>query len=323
MKLIIQIPCYNEAGSLPQTLRELPRHLAGIDQVEILVVDDGSQDGSPAVAKESGADHIVCLSGHSGLAAAFTAGLDACLRLGADIILNTDADNQYDPQDIPALLQPVLDGRSEMAIGDRRVATLAEFSSIKRLLQSVGSGVVSRAAGFPIPDAASGFRVLNREAALRTVVLSNYSYTLETLIQAGARQAAVVYVPVHSRPTGRPSRLIHSQVDYLIHSSAIVVRAYTHYRPLRVFLAAGGLFLLAGLVLATRYLVFFFQGQGVGHVQSVILAAVLFIVGFQTWLIGLIADSIGFNRKLLEETLYRVKKMETDAYRGSQNDRDI
>jgi glycosyltransferase involved in cell wall biosynthesis len=322
MKLIIQIPCYNEASSLPQTLREIPRHLAGIDQVEILVVDDGSQDGSADVARKAGADHVICLPGHIGLAGAFTTGLDACLHLGADIILNTDADNQYDPQEIPALLQPVLEGRADMVIGDRQVATLTDFSPIKRLLQALGSGVVSRAAGFRIPDAASGFRVLTREAALRTIVLSEYSYTLETLIQAGARQAAVVHVPVHTRPSGRPSRLIHSQGDYLMHSGAAVVRAYTHYRPLRVFFAAGSLFLLAGVVLALRYLLFFLQGQGTGHVQSVILSAVLFIVGFQTWLIGLIADMIGFNRKILEEILYRVKKMETDPNRDKRDGSD-
>jgi glycosyltransferase involved in cell wall biosynthesis len=323
MKLIIQIPCYNEASSLPQTLREIPRQLAGIDRVEILVVDDGSQDGTAAAAKEAGADHVIRLPSHTGLAAAFTAGLDACLQLGADIILNTDADNQYDPKEIPALLQPVLDGKAEMVIGDRQVATLAEFSPVKKLLQTLGSKVVSQAAGFPIPDAASGFRVLNREAALRTVLLSDYTYTLETLIQAGARRAAVVHVPVHTRPAGRPSRLIHSQGGYLIHSVATVVRAYTHYRPLRVFFAAGSLLLLAGFVLALRYLVFFYQGQGTGHVQSVILAAVLIIVGFQTWLIGLIADMIGFNRKILEEILYRIKKMETKPIVDKQNGTNI
>jgi len=323
MKLIIQIPCYNEARSLPQTLREIPHQLAGIDQVEILVVDDGSQDGSAAVAREAGADHVICLPNHTGLAAAFTTGLDACLHLGADIILNTDADNQYDPQEIPALLQPVLEGRAEMVIGDRQVATLAEFSPLKRLLQSLGSRVVSLAAGFPIPDAASGFRVLNREAALRTVVLNDYTYTLETLIQAGARQAAVVHVPVHTRPSGRPSRLIHSECDYLVHSSATVVRAYTHYRPLQAFFAAGSMLLLVGTLLALRYLVFFFLGQGTGHVQSVILAAVLFIVGFQTWLIGLVADMIGFNRKILEEILYNVRKMETEPRQDKQDKNDI
>lgn len=318
MKLVIQIPCYNEAETLSATLAALPRQIEGIDQVEVLVVDDGSLDDSAAVAIRGGADHVVRLPRHSGLASAFSAGLEASLQRSADIIVNTDADNQYDAAEIPRLVQPILERRAEVVIGDRRPASLPAFSPFKRLLQAWGSRVVSQAAGFSIPDAASGFRALSREAALRTLVLSEYSYTVETLIQAGARRMAVAYVAVRTNPAGRPSRLMRSLSDYLFHSSASILRAYTLYRPLRVFLGLGLILLLGGLALAVRYLYFFFQGQGGGHVQSVILAAALLILGFQTWLIGLLADLIGFNRKILEELLYRLRKMEGEKEQQSR-----
>ncbi len=310
MKLIIQIPCYNEAKTLPQTVYALPRELPGIQTVELLVVDDGSDDDTGRVAKKLGVDHVIRLSRHQGLAGAFVAGLEASLARGADIIANTDADNQYDAQDLRALIQPILDGRADLVIGDRGVATLKSFSTTKRMLQRFGSWVIGRASGVRTPDATSGFRAITREAALRTLVMSDYSYTLETLIQAGARRMAVEYVPVRTNPQTRPSRLMRGIPDYLTNSAVTIVRAYTMYRPIRVFTAIGFLSLLGGLILSLRFMYFYLIGQGGGHIQSLILAAILFIVGFQILLIGLVADLIGFNRKILEEVLYRLRWME-------------
>lgn len=310
MKLIIQIPCYNEAEHLAHTLSLLPRQLDGVDKVEILVIDDGSSDATVEVARAAGADHILRLPHHTGLAGAFAAGLDACTRLGADLILNTDADNQYNAGDIPRLLAPLLSGEAELVIGDRGVMQNKSFSPLKRRLQRLGSRVVGAASGLTVTDATSGFRAMTREVALRTIVLSRYSYTLETLIQAGNRLVKVQFVPVDTNPPRRPSRLMRGMGDYLAHSSVTILRAYTLYRPLRVFTYMGGLLILLGLILAIRYLVFYFMGNGAGHVQSVIVAAVLLIVGFQTWLIGLVADLISFNRKILEEILYRVKRVD-------------
>ena len=314
MKLIIQIPCYNEAGTLPETVKLLPRQIEGIDSVEILVIDDGSQDDTIAVAEALQVDHILRLPHHAGLAGAFAAGLDASLRLGADIIVNTDADNQYQANDIPSLVAPILKGQAEMVIGDRGVTTLPYFAPVKRRLQAMGSRVVSRAAGLNIPDATSGFRAISREAALRMIVLSNYSYTLETLIQAGARRTTVVSIPVRTNPQTRPSRLMHGVSDYLVNSSITILRAYTMYRPLRVFTLFSIIFFVGGLFLTGRYLFFFFQGSGGGHIQSVVVAGVLLIAGIQTFLIGLVADLISFNRKLLEEILYRIRKDETTEH---------
>lgn len=307
MKLIIQIPCYNEAESLPETLAQLPRRLDGIDQVEVLVIDDGSRDDTAAVAEACGVDHVLRLPHHAGLAEAFAAGLDACLRLGADFIVNTDADNQYHAGDIPRLVAPLLSGEAELVLGDRGVATLETFSPFKRRLQVIGSRVVSRAAGLDVPDAATGFRAMTRNVALHTVVLSDYSYTLETLIQAGNRKTRVLSVPVRTNPPKRPSRLMSGTGEYLKHSTATIIRSYAMYRPLRVFFTTGSIIFLVGFALAVRFLVYFFQGQGSGHVQSLILAAVLLIVGFQTWLIGLLADLVGKNRRLMEEVLWRVR----------------
>jgi glycosyltransferase involved in cell wall biosynthesis len=313
MKLIIQIPCYNEAETLAFTVQQLPREIEGIDQVEVLIIDDHSSDATLAAAHSAGVDHIVCLPHRTGLAGAFAAGLDACLRLGADLIVNTDADNQYHAGDIPRLLAPILRGEAELVIGDRGVATLQEFSPLKRWLQVFGSRVVSRAAGVTVPDSTSGFRAITREAALRTMVLSRYSYTLETIIQAGDRHLKVLSIPVKTNPATRPSRLMRGIGDYLSNSSVTILRAYTLYRPLRVFTYLGGLLLAVGLVLLGRFLYFYFIGEGSGHVQSVIVGAVFLIVGFQTWLIGLVADLISFNRKIMEEVLYRMRKGESGA----------
>ncbi len=311
MKLFIQIPSFNEAETLPVTLQELPRQLAGVDQIEVLVIDDGSSDQTARIAKEHGAQHVLRLNPHQGLAASFTNGLDACIRLGADLIVNTDADNQYNAEDIQNLIDPILAGKADIVVGDRGVANLESFSVSKRFLQRVGSWVVARASGLHTPDATSGFRALSREAALHTLVLSEYSYTLETLIQAGNRRMAVHYVPVRTNPQTRPSRLIRSIPHYLAYSGSTIVRSYAMYRPLRIFSILASLMILGGLILAFRYIYFVSIGQGQGHIQSVILAAVLFIVGFQTLLIGLLADLVGFNRIILEETLYRIRKIET------------
>jgi glycosyltransferase involved in cell wall biosynthesis len=311
MKLVIQIPCYNEAATLPQTIVDLPKSLPGIDHVEIIVVDDGSTDDTAQVALTAGAAEVVRLPGHLGLAAGFMAGLDAALKRGADIIVNTDADNQYQAADIQALVRPILAGTAHLVVGDRGIASLRAFSPLKRMLQRFGSWVIGRASGLDIPDATSGFRALSREAALRTMVLSEYSYTLETLIQAGARRIPVAYVPVGVNPQTRPSRLMRSIPHYLANSSVTIVRAYTMYRPLRVFTTAGVLFLAGGALLGLRFVVLrYLFGVGEGNVQSLILAAALLIVGFQVLLIGLVADLIGFNRKILEDILLRLRRLE-------------
>lgn len=311
MKLIIQIPCYNESQTLPATLAALPKELPEIEVIEYLIVDDGSTDDTSQVARENGVHHIILLPNHVGLATAFAIGLEASINHQADIIVNTDADNQYHAEDIQNLIDPLLKSRADIVIGDRGVATLKEFSPIKRNLQRVGSWIIGQASGVATPDATSGFRAYSREAALRTLVLSEYSYTLETLIQAGSHHMAIEYVPVRTNPQTRPSRLMRSVPHYLANSGVTIVRAYTMYRPLRVFSALGILLLLGGLVLGLRFLYFFIIGEGVGHIQSVILSAVLLIIGFQVMLIGLVADLISFNRKILEEVLYRLRRMET------------
>lgn len=320
MKLIIQIPCYNEAEVLPATIQALPRELPGIDCIELLVVNDGSQDATVEAARAAGVQHVVSLPGHLGLAAAFAAGLDASLKQGADLIVNTDADNQYKAEDILQLVAPILAGRAQIVVGDRGVATLEIFSPVKRWLQRLGSWVVGKVSGMNIPDATSGFRALSREAALRTLVVSEYSYTLETLIQAGSQRLPVEFVKIRTNPQTRPSRLMRSIPHYLRNSSTTIIRSYTMYRPLRMFSWLGSAFLLGGVALGLRFIYFFILGQGGGHIQSVILAAVLFIVGFQVLLIGLLADLIGFNRKILEELLYRLRRLENSPRATSSTD---
>jgi len=316
MKLIIQIPCYNEADTLPETLRSLPKIIPGIDTIETLVVDDGSTDGTYQVAETEGVDHIFRLPRNIKLAGAFVVGLENCLVNGADIIVNTDADNQYKGEHIERLLKPILEGRADIVVGDRGVARQPSFSPFKRILSRLGSRIIEFASGLRTPDAASGFRALSREAALRTIVLSEYSYTLETLIQAGARHMAVEFVPIETNPQSRPSRLMRNLPHYLSNSASTFIRAYTLYRPLRVFTGIGLLLLSGGLFFGVRYLTFYFMGQGAGHVQSVILAAILLIVGFQVLLIGLLADLIGFNRQMLEEAIYRIRRMELNEQKN-------
>lgn len=313
MKLVIQIPCYNEEATLAATLKDLPQALPGVDQIEVLVVDDGSTDRTVAVAESLGVAHIIRHSRNQGLARTFLTGLEAALQLDADIIVNTDGDNQYRGADVERLLSPILAGKADIVVGDRGVATVSHFSPVKRQLQKLGSWVVQQAAGVEIPDATSGFRALTREAALRTLVLGEYSYTLETLIQAGARQMAVVFVPVGTNPQTRPSRLMRSLPHYLTQSTLTILRTYSLYFPLRVFLGLGTLMIGAGVLLGVRFLYYFVVSQGqTGKVQSLILAAILLIVGFQTCLVGLVADLIGFNRKIMEEALFRVRRMELE-----------
>jgi glycosyltransferase involved in cell wall biosynthesis len=313
MKLIIQIPCYNEEATLPQTVQDLPRVLPGVDEIEYLVVDDGSTDRTVEVARGLGVHHIVRLGQNCGLAYAFLTGLEAALQAGADVVVNTDADNQYRGEDVGQLILPILEGRADIVVGDRGVAALERFSPLKRLLQRLGSWVVERAAGIPIPDAVSGFRAFTREAALRLTVLSDYTYTLETLIQAGARRMAVVYVPVRTNPQTRRSRLIRNIPSFLTLSAVTIIRFYTMYRPMWVFTMIGGAFIAGGVALGLRFLYFFVQRGGeVGKIQSLILAAILTIIGFQVCLIGLVADLVRLNRKMLEETLYRVRRMELE-----------
>ena len=318
MKLIVQIPCLNEEETLPATVADIPRVIAGIDQVELLIIDDGSNDRTVEIARALGVEHIVRFTQNRGLAAAFAAGLDACLKLGADIIVNTDGDNQYAGADIPKLIAPILAGEADIVIGDRETDTIAHFSPAKKRLQKLGSWVVRQATGTTIPDTTSGFRAYSRDAALRINITTDYSYTLETIIQAGKQHLAVGHVPVGTNPKLRESRLIGSIWSYLRRSATTIVRVYTMYEPLRVFVSAGILLLLGGLALSLRYLYFVTIGEGKGHVQSVIIAAVLFIAGFQVIVIGLMADLIAINRRLSEDILLRVKRLEMTA----QNDND-
>ena len=318
MKLIIQIPCFNEAKILPKTLSQLPREIAGIDKIETLIVDDGSKDNTVDVAREQGVDHIAHLPRHFGLAQAYARGLDACLRLGADIIVNTDADNQYPASDIEKLVRPILEGQAEMVIGDRGVRSVAHFPIHKRLLQSLGSRIVSATSGLTIPDATSGFRAITRQVALETMVLSNYSYTLETLIQAGAKRVTVAFVPIETNPPERPSRLFQNIRSYLVNSSVTIMRSFAMYRALRIFTGISIFMLLIGAIIGGRFVYYYLSGEGGGMVQSLILAAIFLIVGFVTFLIGVIADLVSFNRKILEEVLFRLRKRDAEQTRVEQ-----
>ncbi len=308
-KLIIQIPCLNEAEQLPATIGALPRSIPGVDEIEFLVIDDGSTDDTAEVALRLGVHHIVRFPQHQGLARAFSAGLDAALKLGADIIVNTDADNQYDARDIPALIEPILAGVADMVVGDRGPGSLEHFSPLKRVLQVCGSWAVRGLSGTDVPDAASGFRAFDRRAALRLNVVSQFTYTLETIVQAGKKQLAVAHVPVRSYRT-RPSRLFQSIPGYLRQSFVTLVRIYALYEPIRVFWTLGGIMVSVGGVLGLRFLTYNILYGPQGLVQSLILAASLVIVGVQTILMGLIADLIASNRALSEDTLLRVRKME-------------
>jgi glycosyltransferase involved in cell wall biosynthesis len=311
-KLIIQIPCLNEATTLPATLADLPRAVPGIDVVEFLVIDDGSRDGTSDVARAHGVDHIVRLRRNKGLAAAFMAGIDAAIKQGADYIVNTDADNQYSAREIPRLLAPLLAGDADIVIGDRNIAELQHMSWRKRQVQRLGSWVVRQVSNTTVPDTTSGFRAYTREAALRMTVVSEFSYTLESIIQAGKKKMAIAHVPIETNPRTRQSRLFDSAFSYIKKSGATIVRIYTMYEPLKVFTYVGLLILAAGLLLGLRFLYYYFTSPVFGPrmLQSLIAAAILLIVGSQVLAIGLLADVISGNRKLLEDVLYRVRSLE-------------
>jgi len=310
VKLIIQIPCFNEAEILPLTLADLPRQIPGVDEIEVLIIDDGSSDETTEVARRSGVHHIVRMTKNKGLANGFMAGLDASLRLGADIIVNTDADNQYNGADIPNLVRPILDGQAEMVIGDRQTDEIHHFSWMKKRLQNLGSWVVRQVSATEIPDATSGFRALSREAALQMNVISRFTYTLETIIQAGKKNLAVSHVPVRTNSKLRESRLFKGNWNYIKRSIATITRIYTMYEPLKMFSYIGGTVFGVGFLIGLRFLYYFITTGGAGHIQSLILAAVLLMIGFQVFIIGLVADLIGFNRRLIESALYRVRRLE-------------
>jgi len=300
MKLIIQIPCFNEAQTLAIALAALPRQVAGFDKVEWLVIDDGSQDDTIRIARECGVDHIIRHTRNQGLARGFMSGLDACLRLGADVIVNTDADNQYNADDIPILVQPIIEKQADIVVGARPIATIEHFSPVKKFLQRLGSWVVRVVSRTDIPDAPSGFRAISRDAAKRLMVFNDYTYTLETIIQAGQHNMAIISVPIRVNEDLRPSRLVKSIPSYIRRSIGTMIRIFIIYRPFRFFGIIGITLLILGMLLGARFLAFWVSGEGTGHVQSLILAAILLGAGFNTILIAFIADLLAANRKLLE-----------------------
>ncbi len=313
MKLIIQIPCFNEERTLPGTLADLPREIPGIDTVEWLVIDDGSTDRTVDVARAGGVDHIVRLTNNKGLAAGFQAGLDACLKLGADVIVNTDADNQYVAADIPKLVDPILEGRADMVVGNRETDRIEHFSPAKKLLQRWGSAVVRRASDTGVPDTTSGFRAYNREAALQMQVVSKFTYTLESIIQAGKMLVAVDHVPIRTNPKTRESRLFPSIWAYVRRNGLSIFRIYALYEPLRIFLVLALVPALACVILLVRFGWYALQPGPSGHIQSVVVAAALLILAFQLVALGILADLLRGNRVLAERTLHRVRRLELEA----------
>ena len=315
MKLIVQIPCYNEESTLRDVVLSVPRRIEGVDRVEILIVDDGSSDRTVAVARRLGVDHIVGHTNNRGLARSFRTGLDACLALGADIIVNTDGDNQYDAGDIPRLIGPILDGAADIVVGDRQTHAIEHFSPVKRGLEALGSRVVRALSRTPVPDAVSGFRAMSQEAALQLNIISPFSYTIEMLIQAGHKGLAVTSVPVRTNGPTRPSRLVTSARQFIGRSVGTMVRMYAMYKPLATFVSLGAVIFTAGAVPIVRFLYFWLEGAGAGHLQSLVLGGVLVILGCVTLLVGLVADLINFNRQLIELTLEKVRRLEMQQRR--------
>ena len=312
MKLIIQIPCLNEENSLPVTLRDLPKQIDGIDCIETLIIDDGSTDKTVEVARRHGVHHILQLTRNKGLAKAFISGINHALKLGADIIVNTDADNQYFGGDIPNLIRPILNGKADIVIGNRQVETIKHFSPLKIFLQKFGSWVVRQVSGTDVPDATSGFRAYSREAALQLNVVSDFTYTLETLISAGKKNLAIHHVPVRTNAKLRESRLFSSIWIYIKRSIITMIKIYSMYKPLKVFTIVGGTSFFLGTTIGCRYLYYFFIHQTAGHIQSLILAAIFLIVGFQIIMMGIVAELIAINRQLLEDIQIRIRRGELE-----------
>ncbi len=311
MKLIIQIPCLDEEATLPATIADLPRRIEGVDEIELLVIDDGSTDRTVEVARENGVDHVVRLTNNKGLAAGFQAGLDACLKLGADVVVNTDADNQYRGADIPRLLAPILAGEADMVVGDRQVAQIEHFSGPKKALQRLGSWVVRRLSGTAISDTTSGFRAYNREAAIGLLVVDNFTYTLESLIQAGKMLVAVDQVEITTNPQTRESRLFSSTGSYVRRNALAILRIYARYEPLRVFATAGLIVMALALAAWMPFLIdWIFNGDSTGHVQSLILGAVLFIAAVQLFALGVIGDLLAGQRVMTQRVFERVRRVE-------------
>lgn len=314
LKLIIQIPALNEEATLASTIRDLPKKIKGIDEIKLLVINDGSTDNTVEVAKDSGADHLVNFTKTQGLARAFQAGLDACLKLGADIIVNTDADNQYEGSDIEKLVQPILTGKADIVVGDRMIKDLKHFSPLKRFLQLTGSWVVRNLSGTDIPDATSGFRAYSRRAAMKLNIISEFTYTLETVIQAGKKRMMITHVPIKAHKVERQSRLFKNTYNYIKRSAISLLRIYTMYEPLKIFFYIGILLSSLGILLFLRFLWFyFFTSEGGGHVQSLLFGIAFLVVGVQIFLIGLVADLIASNRKLLEQVLLILKSEELNG----------
>ncbi len=319
IKLIIQIPCFNEEHTLPETIGDLPVKIEGIDVIETLIIDDGSTDRTIEVAKELGVNHIIQNTNNRGLARSFRKGLDACLRLGADIIVNTDGDNQYAGKDITKLVQPIIDGKAEIVIGDRETHKIEHFSAFKKLLQKLGSRVVRQLSGTDIPDVVSGFRAISRGAALQLNIISPYSYTIEMVIQAGKKSMAITHVPISINPKTRESRLFKSIPGFIGRQLSSMIRMYAMYEPLRVFFYIGLTLSIIGMLPIIRFLYFYFADGGAGHLQSLVLGGVLLIIGFITFMIGLVADLISFNRQLTEIALEKIRKIELQQRADKEN----